>query len=390
MVKSFTLSIALKGGKAPEAIRLFKWGQNETTKGVFVLDKKGAADCLAKFKAWGNALTLDYEHNTVAPVANGPIISAGWVEQGAMYTDSEGIWQKVQWTELARTLMEKKPPELRYYSPTFNVDDDNRVVEIMPTAVTNYPATVAMPQLLARLRANRRKVPVMSKKLFVGLTLAMAALAAAMDAMTPAVKEKFGEDAEVVEIADAEVTYSQGDKTFKVAYTADDAGVITFTGEPVEAAAEAASVAAPGVTPAAVATSARGFVTASAFNALAAQVAGLQTQLAQKDDVAAIVASMKTAKTWTPAREAQVKQIAASMGIKLARENAAQFGPGVKLANDGEGETREPQVVEEPADPKAKKWEAFTPAELHKLHNEDPKAYSRTLSEYQSRTRRSA
>ncbi len=368
MKQRLSLIALAKAGKAPAEIRLFKFGPNETTKGTFILDEAGAKDCLAKFKAYGNALAIDYEHQTFDASSNGAVPAAGWVEQGGLTIKSDGLWATVAWNADAKALIESK--QLRYYSPTFMTDDANRVIEILPIAVTNYPATIGMPSLLARALSNRRKTTMLKT-----ISLKFVSLAAAMDAAQAAVAAKFGETAEVVDVTDAEITYTADGKTFVVAYTVDEAsGEIAFSGEPAEKASEAASAAAPAPGAPPVATKRVGIVTAAAFNALAAQVAGLQTQLAQKDDINAIVASMRKAKSWTPAREDRIKRVAASMSIKDARETANDFAPGsgVKLSNEGEGETREPAVV---ISADEKPYDKMTSMERAALAKSDPKKF---------------
>lgn len=138
-------------GGLPVAFRLFKAGQNETTKGVFLFDAKAAESVMAcaadrqgvEYPIDLEHLALDQESRAYDPDAR------GWfsldVRQGELWAVN------VRWTsDGARRLSEKTQ---RYISPAFCVDEDNRVTEIVNVALVAMPATQGAPALVA---ANRK------------------------------------------------------------------------------------------------------------------------------------------------------------------------------------------------------------------------------------------
>lgn len=136
----------LEPAHLPTEFRLFALGENETSKGTFVLDSKGLAAIMAAFADHGVDLAIDYEHQTFAAAENGkPAPAAGWFTPEAR---ADGLWAtNVRWTDVAAEMLRRK--EYRYFSPTFNVDEDNRITRLLPLALTNFPATKNLEPLIA-------------------------------------------------------------------------------------------------------------------------------------------------------------------------------------------------------------------------------------------------
>ena len=130
----------------PTEFRLFSLGNNKTSKGTFKLDKAGMDSIMAAYKDQGVDLAIDYEHQTFAAVSNGqPAPAAGWC---ALESRKDGIWAvNVRWTDAAAEMLKAK--EYRYFSPTFKTDKGNRITQLMPIAITNFPATKGQDALVA-------------------------------------------------------------------------------------------------------------------------------------------------------------------------------------------------------------------------------------------------
>ncbi len=130
----------------PRAFRIFPYGEIETTKGVFRFDEEAARRVMETWRDYGNRLPIDYEHQIVDPVANGPVPAAGWFD---LELREDGLWAvNVEWTERAAELLRNR--EYRYFSPTFRTDADGRIVELINVALVNLPATKHMQPLVAK------------------------------------------------------------------------------------------------------------------------------------------------------------------------------------------------------------------------------------------------
>jgi hypothetical protein len=145
--KSQTLSIAVAGNEPPSEFRIFKAGQNETSKGVFIFDDKAAEHVLATYADQGNELMVDYDHGSlglaVDPAHAGK--AAGWFN--LELRDGELWAANVRWTEPAAKALAHA--EWRYLSPAFELDENGRVLSLINVALTNMPATKRMQPLMA-------------------------------------------------------------------------------------------------------------------------------------------------------------------------------------------------------------------------------------------------
>ncbi|MER3552976.1 MAG: hypothetical protein C4331_01090 [Meiothermus sp.] len=57
---------------------IFPFGLIETLKGQFLFDPASAEQLMAAWRDYGNRLSIDYEHQALEPVTNGPVPAAGW------------------------------------------------------------------------------------------------------------------------------------------------------------------------------------------------------------------------------------------------------------------------------------------------------------------------
>jgi phage I-like protein len=140
------LAISADPSSLPSEFRLFSYGKNETSKGTFVLDPAGLDSVMRAYADHGVELAIDYEHQTFAAADNGkPAPAAGWFVPEAR---ADGLWAvNVRWTDAAAEMLRGK--EYRYFSPTFEVDKDNRITRLLPVALTNFPATKNQTPLIA-------------------------------------------------------------------------------------------------------------------------------------------------------------------------------------------------------------------------------------------------
>lgn len=146
-----SIEIPLDGDGLPAAFRLFKAGENTTTKGVFIFDEEAARSVMAAATEHGVDCMLDLEHLSLDQESNAYDPDArAWFQLEVR--DGE-LWAvNVRWTEDgARRLKERTQ---RYISPAFSVDDEGRVTEIVNVALVAMPATHGTPALVAA--ANRR------------------------------------------------------------------------------------------------------------------------------------------------------------------------------------------------------------------------------------------
>lgn len=147
------LTLELPQGAPPGEFRIFPFGQVETTKGVFLFDREAAASVLERWREYGNRLSIDYEHQALEPVTNGPVPAAGWFD---LEIREDGLWAtNVEWTERAQALLAGR--EYRYFSPAFYTDEKGRIVELINLALTNIPATKRMQPLVARNDDDQRR-----------------------------------------------------------------------------------------------------------------------------------------------------------------------------------------------------------------------------------------
>lgn len=134
----------LDPSKLPSEFRLFSFGENPTSKGTFTLDADGANEVMSAYAKRGVELAIDYEHDTFNDKLSGPRPAAGWMVPEVR---ADGLWAtNVRWTPPAASALRNR--EYRYTSPTFR-HKDGRVVELLPVALTNFPATRNAAPLVA-------------------------------------------------------------------------------------------------------------------------------------------------------------------------------------------------------------------------------------------------
>ncbi|HHQ4786552.1 TPA: phage protease [Aeromonas hydrophila] len=120
--------------------------------GHWQLDGQIAAALIARAKALGQDILIDYDHQTLKTDQNGqPAPAAGWYNGDEIeWREGQGLFIKPRWTERAAALVAAK--EYRFLSAVFPYDAQGRPLELRMTAITNDPGVVGM-QALAALSA---------------------------------------------------------------------------------------------------------------------------------------------------------------------------------------------------------------------------------------------
>ena len=124
----------------------------DVASGHWQLDGQIAAALIARAKALGQDILIDYDHQTLKTDQNGqPAPAAGWYNADEIeWREGQGLFIKPRWTERAAALVAAK--EYRFLSAVFPYDAQGRPLELRMTAITNDPGVVGM-QALAALSA---------------------------------------------------------------------------------------------------------------------------------------------------------------------------------------------------------------------------------------------
>ncbi|WP_338884540.1 phage protease [Aeromonas hydrophila] len=124
----------------------------DVASGHWQLDGQIAAALIARAKALGQDILIDYDHQTLKTDQNGqPAPAAGWYNADEIeWREGQGLFIKPRWTERAAALVATK--EYRFLSAVFPYDAQGRPLELRMTAITNDPGVVGM-QALAALSA---------------------------------------------------------------------------------------------------------------------------------------------------------------------------------------------------------------------------------------------
>lgn len=173
-----SVDLPVEGDELPREFRLFKSGENETTKGVFLFDAEAARQVMANAEAHGVDLMVDLEHLSLDQESRSFDPDArAWLR---LEVRNGELWAvDVRWTDDGARRLKAKTQ--RYISPAFATDDENRVIEIVNIALTAMPATHNTPALVA---AGRRLPMTLAQRialLAARLTIAKGRLAKLAD-----------------------------------------------------------------------------------------------------------------------------------------------------------------------------------------------------------------
>lgn len=121
--------------------------ENVTAKS-WVLNAKVAQAVIARFKARGLELPLDYEHQTLKSAENGlPAPASGWITD-LSYEPGVGLLADVRWTDAGGDYVAKR--EYKYLSPVFPFDKQTgEVLDLHSVALTNKPGLTVLGAIAA-------------------------------------------------------------------------------------------------------------------------------------------------------------------------------------------------------------------------------------------------
>lgn len=148
-VLSRILCSDVAGATPPTEFRIFRAGENPTTKGVFLFDEAAAKSVMAAYQAQGTRCMVDLEHQALGDPHRADSADArAWF---SLELRSGELWAvNVQWTpDGARRLAEKTQA---YTSPAFLADEHGRISELINVALVAMPATHQAAPLVAAAR----------------------------------------------------------------------------------------------------------------------------------------------------------------------------------------------------------------------------------------------
>lgn len=147
---SSTLALAV-GDEPPAAVRIFRAGENRSTKGPVVFDEKAAEMVMADFEARAVDGMIDLEHLSLDQDSrNFDPDARGWYALEVRRDASGGpeLWMNVRWApDGERRIREKRQ---RYLSPAFDFfTESRRVCAIHNIGLVANPATHGAQPLIA-------------------------------------------------------------------------------------------------------------------------------------------------------------------------------------------------------------------------------------------------
>lgn len=150
----------------PSSVRLFKAGENKTSKGVFYYDPSMKDIIIKNAELDGrDLLPIDIAHLSVSSGVDNPAAhrAYGWFR---LSVEDEGIFAKdIEWTKAGKELLEDRA--FRFISPTFTVEELNNkdtISSIINFALTNEPATYQPMALVASKELNPNSILDQSNK----------------------------------------------------------------------------------------------------------------------------------------------------------------------------------------------------------------------------------
>jgi hypothetical protein len=134
----------------PTAFLIWKAGMNVTDHGPTVFSERSAKLLMAEQATRGNRYSMDVDHlslNDKAPIENRRAV--GWF---ALEVRDGDLWAvQCEWTDTVVAGLTKDPPEWKYFSPAYDVDQETgEVVSFLNCALTNNPATHNVTALASR------------------------------------------------------------------------------------------------------------------------------------------------------------------------------------------------------------------------------------------------
>lgn len=190
----------------PTEFRIFRAGENVSTKGTVVFDEESARSVMAEFDAHGIDIPIDWEHAMLrddVPVRDQR--AAGWL---GLEVRSGELWAvNVRWTDEAASAL--RAGEWRFISPAFVANKDTgRISQLINVAICNLPATRQLDALVAAKRldidpqpkttqgppASQKETSMSLNIIALALALGLSESAAEPEVLTAASKRKSESD----------------------------------------------------------------------------------------------------------------------------------------------------------------------------------------------------
>ncbi|MBL0628692.1 phage protease [Aeromonas jandaei] len=283
----------------------------DVASGHWQLDGQIAAALIARAKALGQDILIDYDHQTLKTDQNGqPAPAAGWYNSDEIaWREGQGLFIKPRWTERAAALVAAK--EYRFLSAVFPYDAQGRPLELRMTAITNDPGVVGM-QALAALSALPASSLMSTQPGQLVISSHVAQQEKSMNEHLIALLGKLG----IQPRADGQFTAEQG----TAALAALDTLQASAASAPELEAALSAEKASLAALKATVSTGQGGqidlakYVPVETYNALVTEVATLSTKV-ETTDAATLIKEARTQGKVVAAEEEYLTAYAAQKGV---------------------------------------------------------------------------
>lgn len=335
----------------------------DVASGHWQLDGQIAASLIARAKALGQDILIDYDHQTLKTDQNGqPAPAAGWYNSDEIaWREGQGLFIKPRWTERAAALVAAK--EYRFLSAVFPYDAQGRPLELRMTAITNDPGVVGM-QALAALSALPASSLMSTQPGQMATSSHVAQQEKSMNEHLIALLGKLG----IQPGADGQFTAEQG----TAALAALDTLQASAKKAPeLEAAltAEKASLAALKAQPGGQVDLAQ-FVPVATYNALVAQVASLSAKV-ETTDAATLIKEARTQGKVVAAEEEYLTAYATQKGVAALK---ALLEPRPAIAALSASQTTQVTLPEKKGDAVLSADDKYAADQLGISHEEFAKA----------------
>ncbi|QPR55171.1 phage protease [Aeromonas allosaccharophila] len=324
----------------------------DVASGHWQLDGQIAAALIARAKALGQDILIDYDHQTLHIEKTGKEApAAGWYNGDEIeWREGQGLFIKPRWTDRAAAMVAAK--EYRFLSAVFPYDAQGRPLELRMAAITNDPGVVGM-QALAALSALPPKTNQSGQ-------LATVTKEIPMNEAMLALLAKLGIQVE----EGSELTVEQGQAALSALDTLQSAAGKTASAEAALAALKAQPVQQGGQIDLAQ------FVPVATYNALVAQVASLSAKV-ETTDAATLIKEARTQGKVVAAEEEYLTAYAAQKGVAALK---ALLDPRPAIAALSASQTTQVTLPEKKGDAVLSADDKYAADQLGISHEEFAKA----------------
>ncbi|WP_437309989.1 phage protease [Sorangium sp. So ce388] len=141
--------LQLVNGQAPRELRLFKKGENPSTKGMYVFDDVAAKAVMSTYERMGRKwVSIDYDHGSLQRNPVDPSRSARSAGKASLELRDGELWAtNIRWSPAAKASIEAE--EWPSISPAFAHGEDRRPTWLMNFGLTGNPALHGPAELIA-------------------------------------------------------------------------------------------------------------------------------------------------------------------------------------------------------------------------------------------------